>query len=120
MTCELIATSTRRLYFHLWLSVCLSVCLSVNRISQNILDQFSCTFVERVGHRPYKDQLIKFWLKLDEKFIKSVCKLLSVAEINEKTYLIALIIPILCKSLIFINKLNYQKTMDLTVPLFIE
>ena len=68
-------------------SVCLFVCLYVARISQKVLERFSCKFVERLAI----DQGPIFffywiWLKIGWEFNKkSVCKLVRVAEMNDKT-----------------------------------
>ena len=80
MSCPEVITSV--------LFVCLSVCLfvspSVARISQTILVRFSSKLVE--GLTIDQGPTIKFWSNLVENWmrnVKSVSKLLGVAEINK-------------------------------------
>ena len=82
-----------------------------------------CTFVEGLDKdQPIKPRFTKdqTWLNLVQKWMKSFCKLLHVAwnEWKNAWYLHSCIILILYKYLqtSWINK----KTMDLTIPLFIE
>ena len=89
---NVIITSARRSCFYF----CLSVCLSVARISQKVLDRFPCSPVcDRFGHISRTNTLNFGW-----KFYKnlSVSLILRVADCFR--YLI------LCKSLIYTNKLN--------------
>ena len=102
------------------LPICLSVYLSVCR--QDISKSIPPTFMKvcgRVDHRPiHWLNVVENWMKISNNVCKNFFVSVYKKLMNKK--LIAQIIQILCKSLIFTNKLNLQETINLSIALFIQ